>query len=220
MPKSRKKKSTKYPSIRELNIIKHYFVHDNKAAAMRHGGYKEQSAYKNCTTWFNRPHIKKFIEAERERVAKKFDVTAEKLILAAAFRAFPVITEICSWNGEGMEIADSANIPREIAAAIQEIKITEYRMKQKDSEEGQLLKVVKNVKLHDPKPFIEFLAKACGLFKEQDESNMLAQLLKGIYDAVATGNVQRGIIPPNANAQQGSTVAVEAQPERPKLAAE
>jgi len=145
-------------TVKEEKFCLNYIVNNgNGAAAARDAGYSENSAAEIACENLRKPHIKSFITKKQREMARKADVTPERVIAELAKIAFSNLSDYLVVAPDGSQTLDLNAIARDEAAAISEIT-------QVASGSGKKAKITTKFKLHNKLQALEMLGKSFGLF--------------------------------------------------------
>lgn len=143
------------------NYIKQSFSNAAKAAA--DAGYSSHSAHTIALRLLGTPGVMTYINAEKERIAKKYEVTAEHVVAEMARLGFSNMNDYMRVTSDGSAIVDLSNLTQDQAAAIQELTSEVYTEGRGD--DAEQVKRTK-IKLADKKSPLELLGRYVGVFKE------------------------------------------------------
>ena len=156
-------------------------------------GYSESAS--NACTLAAKPEIIARIEEIQSAMADRAQVKADRVLAELARIGFADITQAVQIVKGKVKIADTADMPDSIKAAISEIR------KGRDGV---------TVKLHDKRAALEALGKHLGLFKENIDLNVnvsLADLVNGSY------KLERGELTAASEQQTDSATTIEHKPQ-------
>jgi phage terminase small subunit len=132
------------------------------AYAKVYPGCSEATAYTNGSRLLRNARIAACVEKIRlhmaERVAKRLEVTEEKLVSEMAKIAYADAGEYGTWDKDTLILKDSVELPPDLTAAIESVRRVE-------TAEG----VRVEVKFHDKKAALDSLFRYKGLFKDRSE---------------------------------------------------
>jgi phage terminase small subunit len=128
-------------------------------AAAIEAGYSAKTANVQAYRLLAKPHVKQFIKAEKEKLAKRREISLDKIQEEMASIAYAKITDYISLTGDGSPYFDLTKMDSFQAGAISAIDIEEYVDGR--GEDARDVKKVK-LKLHDKQAALMNLAKLCG----------------------------------------------------------
>jgi len=168
------------------------FIIDNNAyqAAIR-AGYSESTAKVKACDWLEKVSIKERIQALRQKITDKLDVSAEKVVAELAKLGFANIKDFVDINEEGETTFKSfEGIDNAKLAAIKSIKVSKT-----ENKDGNREYTTTNFELYNKESALEKLGRYLGIFKDNapnqekeaaivarmsDEDKELARLLTRI----------------------------------------
>jgi phage terminase small subunit len=138
---------------------------------------------------FKQPVVKKEIERRQAILARKYEVSAERVIEETAFIAFSNLGDLLVTQADGSAIIDMNKLTPQMRAAI-----SEYTVETFSEGRGKDAKEVKKyrVKFHDKKAALDSLARTMGLFNDKVtiglEDEMIEALQAGRKRAAIAGD--------------------------------
>ena len=155
-------------SEQEMRFVMEYIEDNNATRAYMDAGYK-YSTYDVARTLASRlltkVHIKDAIRQEKDKVMKRLHITKGRVLRELAKIAYANIEDVVKWDNSGVHYSSSAELPRDITAAVAEVQETV-------TNQGHTLKF----KMHDKaKALIALIEK----LEEADKDNEKSLL---IYD--------------------------------------
>lgn len=136
-------------------FIKEYLKDRNATQAAIRAGYSERTAGTQGQRLLQHDEIKVEIQKGLDKIGEKLEVNATRVLAEMANIAFINPADILSWTDNQLIIKDSAEIPKEIMAAISEVS---------RNSAGTL-----KVKFYDKRAALNDLAKHFGLFEADNE---------------------------------------------------
>lgn len=137
----------------------------NASKAAVEAGYSALSANQISQRLLSEEPVVRFINAEKERIAKKYEVTAEHVVAEMARLGFSNMQDYMRVTSDGSAVVDLSNLTEDQAAAIQELTSEVYTEgRGEDAEEVKRTKI----KLADKKSPLELLGRYVGVFKESN----------------------------------------------------
>jgi len=162
---SRKKsaKKRKKWTDKDRRLVQEYLVDFNAEKAAKRAGYSQTTAKTQAYVWVSdspnnpKPHIRAAIQKGMERLAKKFEITQERVLKEYAKLAFLDPRKFYDEDGQLLPVH---KLPEEVAAALSGMDVTTSYDKNNDS-----VDVLKKIKFADKKAALDSLAKHLGMFK-------------------------------------------------------
>lgn len=152
---------------RQRLFVHYYLIRNNASWAAREAGYSEKTAYSIGHELLKKPEIQAAIKAEKARIAKKLEVTKEKVLAEYAKLAFANYDEFYDEDGNMIPVH---KLPKELSACISSITETEQPLK-----DGTVKKTTK-VTLWDKKGSVDSLGRYLGIF-EKDQRQGRSQTI-------------------------------------------
>jgi phage terminase small subunit len=143
---------------RQRLFVQEYLVDLNATQAAIRAGYSKKTANEQVGRLLVHVGIQAEIQKGREKIARKLEVTAEKIVHEYAKLAFSDIRDFVKWNENSVIAIDSENLTPAQSAAVSEISKT-------DTPSGATIKI----KLHDKKGALDSLARHLGMFVDRSE---------------------------------------------------
>ena len=127
-------------------------------------GYSPISAGPTASRLLSHHNVKALIAALQEKMAAKYEVSAEKIIAELARMGFSNMEDYLSVDSNGEPVVDLSALDRDKASAIQEVTIDSFL-----EGKGEDAKTVKRIrfKLCDKRAALVDLGKHLNLFKER-----------------------------------------------------
>lgn len=148
---------------RQKRFCQEYIIDLNGSKAAVRAGYRKHSCQAQASKLLDMPHVKAQLSKLIDERSKRTEITADQVIQELAKIGFHNVQDYL--NG-GNSVKDFTKIPREHAASISAVKVTERKTgtgktaaKEKTTE----------FKLHDKRAALESLGKHLGIF-EKDNS--------------------------------------------------
>lgn len=146
---------------------------DGNAAAIK-AGFSKKGARVRASTMLKMPKVKAFFAANRKKAATKLEISIEGI--AREYQQI-VSANIVDFLDENGGITNLKNLPREITAAIESIKVSEYF----DKKQQQIVRVI-HFKLHNKNAALEALGKHLGFFEKDNKQKSELTLNGSITD--------------------------------------
>lgn len=141
---------------KQARFVEEYLTDLNATQAAIRAGYRQQHAgiigYENLT----KPYIRDAIEAAQRERSARTGITADRVVQEIARVALANLSDVLSWDSDGVVLKSSTDISADATAAISEITDTR-------SELGGMVRV----KLHNKVAALEQLAKHVGLYHDR-----------------------------------------------------
>jgi phage terminase small subunit len=155
---------------KQQKFVDEYLVDLNATQAALRAGYSEKTAKCSGHENLTKPDIQKAIAERQADRNRRTEVTQDRVLLEIARLAFNDPRKAFNENGELKAVKDW---PDEVAAAIQSIKINEFK-----GADGETV-VVKEVKFWDKGKQIDLAARHLGMLNDKLD-------LKGSVNIIAT----------------------------------
>ncbi len=120
-------------------------------------------------------------------IQAQLDVTQAQIVGELRGIAFGNVADLMSWGPGGVDLKESANLPRELTALVSEVTSTENT-----SAAGNTNKIVK-LKVHDKQAALKEIAKLGGMYPKEDlipvdtALGAVLRLAEGMSDAYLRG---------------------------------
>lgn len=160
------------------NYIAQSFTNASKAAV--DAGYSPTSAAQISSRILSEEKVVRYINAEKERIAKKYEVTAEHVVAEMARLGFSNMQDYMRVTSDGSAVVDLSNLTKDQAAAIQELTSEVYT--EGRGEDAEQVKRTK-IKLADKKSPLELLGRYVGVFKESNATPPVVNIRISYKDA-------------------------------------
>lgn len=109
-------------NIKQHNFARNYpLCQNNGTQAAIKAGYSAHAAAAQASTLLSHPHVSILTGHYMALAAKQCDIDTIMVLKELGRVGFSNIKDFVEWKGDRFEVKDSDDIPREIAAAIQEI---------------------------------------------------------------------------------------------------
>lgn len=142
---------------KQQRFMQEYLIDCNATQAAIRAGYSPRTAYSIGQENLRKPEIAAALRAQMSRVAKKLEVSQERVIAELARVGFSDLREVARWDGDVVELRSSEEISHDAAAALQEVS-------QHTTEAGAQVKV----KLHSKIEALDKLAKHLNLYQDPE----------------------------------------------------
>ncbi|MGK7911297.1 MAG: terminase small subunit [Synechococcus sp.] len=125
-----------------------------------------------------RVNIQTALAAEMAPIRERTRISTDRLVRELAANAFSRITDVVSWDNEGIVVKSSSELSEESAIAIQRVTMRETQTK------DGTLRVVE-VKLHDKLSALEKLCRHIGFYNARPEQAPIKiQIVMAVPDFV------------------------------------
>jgi phage terminase small subunit len=173
-------------------------LHGGITKAALFAGYSEKTAASTGSKLCQMPEIQEALQAGRERMQDRCNVSPDKIVNALATVAFHEIADIMTWEKNKVTLKDLADMEPQESAAIHSVTETKIR--------GGGTKL--EVKTHDRLRALELLGKTMGMFKEKEDPNKTQ--IGGVLRVPSRPNVaeweaQEGVTETDSPLIQGTT---------------
>ena len=149
---------------RQARFVDEYLIDGIGAKAAMRAGYKQKHIEYQVTRLLANPDVIEAIEAKRQRLSVKCEVTAERVINEIGRIAFANLLDYVKVQSDGSAIVDLSAMTRDQAAAVQEVTVEEY-MDGKGDDARPVRRT--KFKLSDKHAALVTLAKHLGLLVQQ-----------------------------------------------------
>lgn len=157
---------------KQSRFIQEYLIDLNATQAAIRAGYSKKTAGQMGFDLLKKPEIQSAIQKRRNDLAKKAEVTQERIIAEYAKLAFSNAIDYVRVNSEGLPVIDFGDTTQSQFAAIAEVQ-TETVVEGRD-QDTQIVRKTK-FKLHDKKGALDSLARHLGMFIDKSEVNLNVQ---------------------------------------------
>lgn len=141
-------------SAQKMRFIDEFMVDMNQTGAAKRAGYNVKSAKRIGCMLMHEPMIREEVKRRQEKLAKKFNVTVERIVDEYKRIAFSDIRDFVTWGPDGAQLKPDIALTEDQARAVLEVK---------QSKDGVTFK------LHDKKGALDSLGKHFKMFLEQHE---------------------------------------------------
>lgn len=161
---------------KQERFIAEYLIEPNATQAAIKAGYSAKTAYSIGQENLNKPEIAARLAEKQQKLADKYEVTADRVIRELALIGFANMLDYITPDAAGSAFVDLSDLDRNRAAAISEITIDTMRG---EDEQRQIVRT--RFKLHAKRDALELLGKHLGLFDSAGDEALkegLAALLQ------------------------------------------
>ncbi len=141
----------------QQRFVEEYRVDGDAAGAALRAGYSAGSAARAAARNLRHPAVLAALGVGAEEGKPRNEVTPDRVVRELAAIGFTTLRDVCRWDGEHLELMDSASLSAEQVAAIAEITET-------SSSRGSTVRV----KLHSKLRALELLARHVGLYADAE----------------------------------------------------
>lgn len=135
---------------KQKRFVDEYLVDLNATAAAKRAGYSEKSASRIAIELLNKTHVSAAIQARRDKLRGKLEITQEAVLQELASIAFANGTDFVTVTGAGLLcVKATSEVPKNKLPAIAGIKYSQLGIE---------------IKLHDKVRALELLGKHLGVF--------------------------------------------------------
>ena len=135
---------------KQERFVDEYLVDLNATAAAKRAGYSEKSASRIAIELLNKTHVSAAIQARRDKLRGKLEITQEAVLQELASIAFANGTDFVTVTGAGLLcVKATSEVPKNKLPAIAGIKYSQLGIE---------------IKLHDKVRALELLGKHLGVF--------------------------------------------------------
>ena len=151
---------------KQARFVEEYLVDLNAAHAAIRAGYSKSTAKEQGYQLLQRRDVADAVAARQADLAKKLEVTQERIVTELAKIAFANMSDYIRISGEGDPYTDLSKMDRDQAAAVSEITVEDF--KDGRGEDARDVRRVK-FKLHDKRQSLVDLGRHLGMFKDKVE---------------------------------------------------
>lgn len=180
---------------KQERFVDEYLVDLNATAAAKRAGYSEKSASRIAIELLNKTHVSAAIQARRDKLRGKLEITQEAVLQELASIAFANGTDFVTVTGAGLLcVKATSEVPKNKLPAIAGIKYSQLGIE---------------IKLHDKVRALELLGKHLGVFATggsaaaAEENNIFEVIEQSTREEIDTNEIPE-IEPP---AEPGDDVA-------------
>lgn len=161
----------------QRRFVDEYLIDLNASRAYRAAGYKAKGKNTSIGAWFvlRSKKIQAAIKWEQEERRKRTHVTQDRVVMELARLGFSDISQVMSWDQNGVDVFDSKTLPPHVTAAISEVSCT-------FNEYGANIKI----KMHSKNEILNMLAQHLGVVGASKSNNQ--------PDATATAEKLRKVM--------------------------
>ena len=147
-------------SAKQQRFVEEYVIDLNATAAAKRAGYSDRTARAQSSRLLTKADIQACVQAERQRIAERNDVTVDRIVEEYRRIAFADLTEVIQIRDGHASVIDTDDLTIEQKAAISEIHETKdgIRIKREskiaalDSLGKHLGMFTKNINVHNTGP--------------------------------------------------------------------
>jgi phage terminase small subunit len=153
---------------KQWRFVQEYLLDLHATAAYQRAGYKARgaSARAAAARLLTNVSLAAALDAERQRLAAALAITPERVLREYARLAFACLTDVSSWDTDGVSLVPSQELTPDQAAAIAEVS-EETRVVV--AEQGEQRTIKKRLKMHDKKGALDSLARHLKLFSDEEK---------------------------------------------------
>ena len=149
---------------KQERFVDEYLVDLNATAAAKRAGYSEKSASRIAIELLNKTHVSAAIQARRDKLRGKLEITQEAVLQELASIAFANGTDFVTVTGAGLLcVKATSEVPKNKLPAIAGIKYSQLGIE---------------IKLHDKVRALELLGKHLGVFATGGEENNIFEVIE------------------------------------------
>jgi phage terminase small subunit len=149
---------------KQERFVDEYLVDLNATAAAKRAGYSEKSASRIAIELLNKTHVSAAIQARRDKLRGKLEITQEAVLQELASIAFANGTDFVTVTGAGLLcVKATSEVPKNKLPAIAGIKYSQLGIE---------------IKLHDKVRALELLGKHLGVFATAAEENNIFEVIE------------------------------------------
>lgn len=161
----------------QARFVDEYLVDLNATRAAIRAGYSEKSAAQQGWDLLRNPKVQALISKKRAELARKTEITAERVLLEIKRIAFANMRDVATWNEYGVQFKNDEDLSDEVSPAVSELSSDVIRTKS-----GEPIVKMK-VKLHDKMKALDMLGRYLDLFKDGNQNGGLSGPPKDLTEA-------------------------------------
>ena len=163
---------------KQERFVDEYLVDLNATAAAKRAGYSEKSASRIAIELLNKTHVSAAIQARRDKLRGKLEITQEAVLQELASIAFANGTDFVTVTGAGLLcVKATSEVPKNKLPAIAGIKYSQLGIE---------------IKLHDKVRALELLGKHLGVFAtggSAEENNIFEVIEQSTQEEIDTNEI-------------------------------
>lgn len=147
---------------KQKRFCQEYLKDFNATAAYLRAGYKAtaEAARRNASRMLTNADVQAYLQKLRSRVSAQAEITLERTLQEIGRIAFGDITNTLTFDSNGVQLKDSATLPKEVTAAIASVSSTETTRTFKDTTETN---VTYKLQMHNKVSALSLLADFFGI---------------------------------------------------------
>lgn len=154
---------------KKLKFAQRYLIHGNGTEAAKEAKYSPRSAHAQACRLLKDADVKAYIAEKRAAIAKKADVTVERIVEELAKIGFSNLADYVYIDESGNPFLDFKDMPEGAMRAVQEITTEVYV--EGHGKEAETVKKTK-FKLHPKIHALELLGKKLGMFVDKHQHDV------------------------------------------------
>lgn len=135
----------------------------NATEAARQAGYSEKTAHAQASRLLKNVKVQAALSEYLNDLTQRAELQAEDVLEEYRRIAFSNLRDVVHWGPDGLELRASDELPDEVAAAVREVEVNEWRQ-----EDGTVRRRVK-VKMHRKEKALDKLGEFLGLWQDPHE---------------------------------------------------
>jgi phage terminase small subunit len=157
---------------RQKRFCQEYIIDLNGTQAAIRAGYRKHSSEAQACKLLAMPHVKEKITSLMDARSKRTEITADQVIQELAKIGFHNVQD---YINEGNTVKDFTKIPREHAASVSSVKVTERKI---GTGKTAAKENTTEFKLHDKRAALESLGKHLGIFEKDNRQKNSKVVIK------------------------------------------
>lgn len=166
---------------KQERFCQEYVIDCNGTQAAIRAGYSQHSANEIAAENLAKPNIRDRVAELQAKIAKKLEITAEKVLREIALLGFSNMQDYAEFSPDGVTLKESSELTREQMAAVSSVSET-------TTQHGGSV----HFKLHDKRGSLELLGKNLALFIERHEHSLEPTLAQLMLEASKRNPVPKG----------------------------
>lgn len=135
----------------------------NATEAATRAGYSEKTAHAQASRLLKNVKVQAALSEYLEKLTDRTEIRAEDALEEYRRIAFSSLRDVLRWGPDGVELRDSEDLPDEVAAAVREVEVNEWRQ-----EDGTVRRRAK-VKMHRKEKALDKLGEFLELWTDRSD---------------------------------------------------
>lgn len=150
---------------RHKRFCEEYLLDLNGSAAYKRAGYRatDEAARRNASRLLTNADVQEYISELKAQQSSRTSITADRVLQEYARIAFSNLTDVVTFNQQGLDLKDSQQLPDDVKAAIASVTVVVT-----ENEGGTTRK--HSVRMHDKLKALDYIGNYLGLNKDLDQA--------------------------------------------------